>query len=131
MRFGFKDIFSIENPDQFVCQVIFMRMDHSVLALQVNLIDNLFNYFDIEFSTVRYYSGPLGWRGANFQIAPYEECTNILRRIPGFENYPTEEEAQASEPISRDDYYRLYLCGIDPLQVKIIAKHARIFEKEV
>ena len=132
MRFDFNDIFSITQPNEYNCRVQRYNMTdaQSFMYVFVYPDSDLRNYFAIYFSFVRYYSGPMAWHGANFRLAPYTDCVNLLRRITGFQEYPSEEEAKVSGLISRDQHYKMYLSGSNELGVSIVALHAEILQAD-
>ena len=132
MKFDFKDIFSIENPDAFYCRVQSYHTSDplSFMYVFVHLAKEPQNYFAILFNYVRYFAGPMIWTGANFQLAPYDDGVVILRHISGYEAYPDEEQAMASGMIPRNQHYKMYLSGSNGLEVKIIALAANILQAD-
>lgn len=123
-----KDIFSIENPETLICRVgSYVTNDvHSLLAINISIKGEMQSMFAIQFVGVRYFSGPMIWVGATFQIAPYNEGVKLLRNMYGFEDYPLENEADKLGLISGDDYYKLYVSSLSQSKVEVIAKYANV-----
>ena len=132
MKIDFKDVFSIENPDEYFCRVQSYHTSDplSFMYVFVHPPNEPQKKFVILFNYVRYFAGPMTWAGANFKIAHYDDCATILKRIPGFQDYPDENQAKASGAISRNKHYKMYLTGSNKLEVKIIALSATILQSD-
>jgi hypothetical protein len=68
------------EAEKWYCQVMDYNLGHSRLLTSVTQADT-----DKKLSLVcldtRYFEGPLFWHGADFQVAPMEECEALLRKI--------------------------------------------------
>ena len=132
MGFEFKDIYSISDPDGYVCSIGNLATNdvQSYLHIRIHPKGNRSEFFIISFDAVRYYSGPLRWIGANFSLAPYEECLTILLKLPGYEDFLKVTSKINFDQLPATLRYNLYLTGSPGLEVKIIAKKAEVIQPD-
>lgn len=68
------------NVEMLICKVTQYFMSHSSMQIEVfNPHDK--TVFYINFLSVRYFDGPMGWQGADFNVQEQKECLEILERI--------------------------------------------------
>jgi len=106
------NIFGIENPEAYFCQVWRYHRSHSRLLIRCYK-DKFYNEeFYLLFGMVMYIEGPLSWQSADFCIGDSAECVNLLHPR-GFEEIPEEGLLKT---------YRLYVVDLsDGRVVKILA----------
>lgn len=74
--------FNLPDPENWGCQVWGYLKSHSVLIIQLQA-DSETSCF-LEFAAVEYFEGSIVWQGANFSLAPPDECLRIIRRTGRF-----------------------------------------------
>lgn len=78
--------FNLPEVERQACQVWRYRNSHSTLVIQVTL-DNLYEKSKyIWFDSVVYFSGPMGWFGADFRLMSRDDVIKIMRQLDGFSN---------------------------------------------
>jgi hypothetical protein len=112
--------FSITDPDSYGCGVYKYVASLSVLHIRVVNSTKPPNLFYIVFYPVEYFSGPMYWQGANFQLAPDEECLMILSRL---ERY----KGTLPEKLLIDEEHKLKLFTVKSPRntIQIVAKEAK------
>jgi hypothetical protein len=114
------NFFSLPNPDDFRCIVMKYAIGHSVLHIQLEDQIHRGNILHSVFAPTVYFSGPIRWNGANFQVAPPDECLILLRRIEYLDNI-------SDEKLLSDLYnYKLYTVETPRETIKIIAGMAKL-----
>jgi hypothetical protein len=122
----FIDIFSIDDPEQYWCEIGSFSRVHSALSINVMKTTKPTEFFNIEFTSVEYFSGSLRWMGAKFELAPVQECFRILRRTLRFEKFTDDELINGMSNIPGIGY-KLYISGLEEMPVKIVARRCNIF----
>ena len=80
MEYSTRNIFKLENPQAYSCEILSYHRQHSDLFLKANHLSNPDKYW-FEFTALEYFEGPVGWRGADFCIATTDECIKLLRNL--------------------------------------------------
>ena len=74
------NIFSLTTPNELHCVVENHTASHSVMHIKIfNPVSN--ESRRLEFQLVLYFSGPMSWTGADFQLRPWNECVQLLRTL--------------------------------------------------
>jgi len=85
MKYLAKNIFNIEDVDNYLCYIQMYYKQHSTLIVIVNHIsEKKKRKYILSFLAMEYFEGPMSWKGADFRIATSDECRNFLqkRNIP-------------------------------------------------
>lgn len=109
------NILNLNNPSMCRCVLNSYRRGHSKLVLNVNCGEG-WRYF--LFGSVKYYSGPMRWTGANLFVASKFECRQILSNI-----YP-----QRDISIDKLKSVDLFQVNLESITVQIVA-HNIILER--
>lgn len=72
------NIFNITDPTQYRCQVHHFHSRVSRLYLRVFKGPQEVPVFYLLFTDVAYFDCPVNWQGARFDIAPGEECIQLM-----------------------------------------------------
>ena len=75
---GSENIFNISNPYLYRCHVHHYHSRLSRLYLRVFKGQQQTPAFYLLFSDVGYIDGPINWQGADFRIAPAEDCIELM-----------------------------------------------------
>ncbi len=112
------NIFEISNADDYLCMIESYASLIPTLTIAVMEKSNMSNRFRLQFFPLEYFSGPTVWYGANFEIAPVEECPSVLAQLERYQNVPPEEMMEAP--------YNMNLYKVTTLQntIKIVAVFA-------
>ncbi|QPC82712.1 hypothetical protein G4Y79_24010 [Phototrophicus methaneseepsis] len=123
---GARNIFNITEPERYRCQVYHYHSRLSRLYLRVFKEQNQQPSFYLLFSDVAYFDCPVTWQGAQFDIAEYDECLQLMLdsglvgqailRFPG---------AYAS----LTEYTRLYRAPGPPRPIQIIAGSGSLLQR--
>ena len=108
------NIIPIEGLVNFACKLAFYTNSHAHMGFSIIPLGADQKSFRIEFSRVVYFSGPTGWKDANFHIAPPNECLNILRQMSTFDEFTDE---------SLMEEYKLFISGTARMEAKVIASN--------
>src|SRR6187551_1274617 len=119
------NIFSFPNPDELGCVMKSYTINHAVMVLKVIDFNNYENRL-VEFQSVQYFSGPISWTSANFQIRPWQECVKLLielNRIPSLAQMPQQMQQEMGEK-----NFKLYVVSaVNPaMEIKILASSAAL-----
>ena len=119
------NVFSLPNPDELGCVMKSYTINHGVLVLKVIDFTHQQNRL-LEFQSVQYFSGPVSWASANFQLRPWQECIELLialNRMPGLEQLSQQKQQEVGEK-----QYQLYVvAALDPtMEIKIVAASAAL-----
>lgn len=117
------NVFSFLNPDELGCVIKSYTINHAVMLLKIIDFHNQENRL-LEFQSVQYFSGPVSWTSANFQIRPWQECVKLLielNRIPSLEQMPQQMQQEVGEK-----HFKLYVVSaLNPtMEIKILASSA-------
>lgn len=85
------NLFEIGNPDDYLCMVESFSIGLAVLTIEVMKKSKMSDQFRLQFFPVEYFSGPIVWYSANFQIAPREETLRVLARLERYSEVSVEE----------------------------------------
>ncbi|MCA9912228.1 MAG: hypothetical protein KC496_02715 [Anaerolineae bacterium] len=119
-----ENIFNITNPEEYRTQVLHYHNRLSRLYLSVFKGQNQAPAFYLLFSDVGFLDCPMSWQGAQFDIAPEEECIRLLLET-GLIGRAVLQFPRAYASIT--DYAKLYMgqsSGERP--VRIIASSANM-----
>lgn len=120
------NLFNIATPELYRCQVY--RYFNGLSRLYIALFKPYQNVpaLYLLFSDVGYFEGPVNWQGANFDIAPAQDCIDLMLRcgIIG-EAVLTFPDAYASIT----DIARLYYVPTPHSPVRIIASGATLLDE--
>jgi len=127
-----KNVFDIDNPDDYSCKVAFYVLSHQQLYLSVgkiNSINGTIEWFYIAFSGVVYFEGPTTWSSANFTISSRDDKQQLVNQIEGLR-----EVVEESDDIVLN-LYSLYTIAstkdYEPdVKVKILAQSANLISEE-
>jgi hypothetical protein len=87
MAVGYTNIFPLEKAEECTCRLWSYEIGHSGMYIQVSHNNKPLYY--LYFADVRYFSGPVGWYGANFRlIEKPDEHLKMLKAIGCFNNWP-------------------------------------------
>ncbi len=107
---GTKNVFGIENPHTYYCQVVNYHVGHSEMRISLRYGD-LDKVSYLFLAGVMYFEGTPSWSGANFTTAPQSQCVALLAKIV--------KDKELVEDIA--DHTYLYLIDIPDGQIKILA----------
>ncbi len=120
-----KNVFNISRPGRYRCQIFHYHRKLSRLYLSVYLGLRDQPAFYLLFSDVAYIAGPMSWRGAEFDIAPKEDCIDLLVQVglvgPAIHQFP-----DAYAPVT--DYARLYTARSPESTIRIVASSATMLQ---
>ena len=86
------NVFLFENPDEMDCVVWQYAVGHSEMGIQIFDNNKGLTYF-LDLIMVHYFSGPLKWKSANFQLHPWRESLPLMQelgQIPTIQSIPEE-----------------------------------------
>jgi hypothetical protein len=86
------NVFLFDDPEEIECVVWQYVAGHSEMGIQLFDNNKGLTYF-LDFTMVHYFSGPLKWKSANFQLQPWSESRLLMRelgQLPTLENAPDE-----------------------------------------
>jgi len=109
------NVFGVENPESYECHVKRYDSRLSYLEIYTRPLDQSSlqeSFFSFVFNAVEYFEGTMTWIGANFRIAPPNECIQIARKMP-YQHKMTDQEIL--------DFYDLYVVESKQSQIKILA----------
>lgn len=72
------NIFNITQPERYRCQLTFYHKRLSRLYLSVYKEQNTTPAFYLLFSDTAYVECPVNWQGADFSIAPKDDCIQLM-----------------------------------------------------
>jgi hypothetical protein len=96
-----ENFFDISKPEQYDCRIRNYGIGHSRLRIRVRNRLNSKDTFYLSFTSVAYYSGPMGWNSANFTVKSDKEMLTILRLIEKFDD-------RLDEQLLQPPSYRLF-----------------------
>jgi hypothetical protein len=73
---------TIINPEEYSCIVWRYHSSHSMLLIQLHkgdIVEGDVSY--LMFGEVAYYEGQMSWKGAEFHIAPVDECIKLFQKL--------------------------------------------------
>ncbi len=115
-----KTIFDeINNPESVTCWIVTYNKGHGMLCILAYTNDGIRTHKDsfyIYFSSVVYFSGPMSWHGAHFQIGSEKDAREIVKRA----NY---DESALEYAL------KLFTLDYNGFPVQILA-HGAIISKE-
>ena len=119
------NIFSLPDADQLGCVVKSYTINHAVMVLKIIDFTNQNNRL-LEFQSVQYFSGPVSWASANFQLRPWQECIQLLvtlNRLPGLEQLPQHKQ----QDIGKKQFQLYVVSALDcAMEIKIVAASAAL-----
>ncbi len=123
------NIFSLVNPNDFHCVVENHTASHSVMHIKIfNPANNETRI--LEFQLVLYFSGPMDWKGADFQLRPWEECVNLLSTLNKMHQINNMSSKMQKE-IGEKHFHLYTVAAIDPMtEITILAGSGRLQSKE-
>jgi hypothetical protein len=74
-----ENVFNFENPENVSCSVWNYTHSHSWLQIKAYSFE-LKQDFLIHFNDVHYFSGAIGWLGANFRLHSRNQCIKLLTK---------------------------------------------------
>lgn len=101
MNNGSEDLI-VKEPENWICDVISYWLDHSSLQIRLQSV-NTQEEVHLDFLNVKYFEGPITWKGAKFSVASMEICLDLLE-VTGQQNL------LESVKISRE--FSLFICPI-------------------
>lgn len=77
---GDSNIFNITNPQQYRCQIVHYhnRLSRLYLAVYKGEDRHAPAIFYLLFSDLAYFECPVSWEGAEFSIAPSDDCIQLM-----------------------------------------------------
>lgn len=77
---GDNNIFNITNPQQYRCQIVHYhnRLSRLYIAVYKGEDRHAPAIFYLLFSDIAYFECPVNWQGAEFQIAPSDDCIQLM-----------------------------------------------------
>lgn len=77
---GDSNIFNITNPQQYRCQIVHYhnRLSRLYLAVYKGEDRHAPAIFYLLFSDLAYFECPVNWEGAEFNIAPSDDCIQLM-----------------------------------------------------
>ncbi|MDX1992714.1 MAG: hypothetical protein SF029_10000 [bacterium] len=112
------NLFNLPNPALYRCHVFRYYSGLSRLYLRVFKMQQEIPSFYLLFSDVGYIEGPVSWQGADFRIAPTEECIALMLKT-GLVGEAILQFPDAYASIT--EYAKLYIVDTPNTPVKIIA----------
>ncbi len=122
---GSQNAFNISQPMRYRCQAHHYHRKLSRLYLSVYKGQHSEPAFYLLFSDVAYIDAPMSWHGADFEIAPRQECIDLLLKL-GLVGQAIQQFPDAYAAIT--DYARLYRARSVNCLVRIIASSAAILQ---
>ncbi|MDQ7026021.1 MAG: hypothetical protein Q9P01_01720 [Anaerolineae bacterium] len=123
-QLGATNIFNITDSVQYRCQVHHYHSRVSRLYLRVYKGQTDIPVFYLLFSDVAYFDCPVNWQGANFSIAPADDCIALMLEA-GLIGQAILQFPDAYASIT--EYARLYVAKSNAQRpVKIIANSANM-----
>ena len=120
-----RNIFNVTRPRGYRCQVFHYHRKLSRLYLSVYKGQRNQPAIYILFSDVAYIEAPMSWLGAEFNIAPKQECIDLMLDVglvgPAIRQFP---DAYASIT----DYARLYTVNSPNSVIRIIASSGTLLQ---
>ena len=114
------NIFSIPEPDICTCIVEDFTVGHKLLTIKVfNSASKKSLY--LTFVLVSYFSGPTGWEGANFYIAPQDEWLDHMIRLNLY-NLTRESFLNLDHEIANRITSQFHLYQVDALDIDFTIK---------
>jgi len=84
-------VFDIKTPKLYRCNVYRYHSGLSKLYIRVFKGVNETPSFYLFFSDVGYFEGPMNWSSADFQVAPADDCLDLMRDVGLVENMMLED----------------------------------------
>jgi hypothetical protein len=112
------DLPSIQNPEDFSCEVFSYTHTHNQLLIEASRISDRSQKIYMHFRKVLFFSGLLLWKGARLRIASDDEYLHIMRNMEVFQDITDED---LIDPYM---YGKLYVFEADKQRIQIIAKAA-------
>ena len=75
------NILGLESPDQWKGHVLTYSQP-SILELRLFGPVTRRNTLIIRFASIKYFCGPISWKGANFKLGSREECWRLMQQYP-------------------------------------------------
>ncbi len=122
---GSKNVFNISKPGHYRCQIFHYHRKLSRLYLSIYQGRRAEPAFYILFSDVAYIQAPMSWLGADFEIAPRQECIALMLQA-GLVGEAIHQFPDAYASIT--DYSRLYRLQSPQSEIRIIASSAAILQ---
>lgn len=72
------NIFGIQRPDMMHCTISEYKWGRQTLIIKMKR-ENSPEVQYLRFQKVEFFSGPMHWRGASFEVRPTEECLEIMQ----------------------------------------------------
>jgi hypothetical protein len=116
-------LFGIKTPHLYRCQVYRYFNGLSRLYLSVSKPPQTAISFFLLFSDVGYFEGPMNWQSIDFQIAPYDQCIDLMLRT-GLVGEAILQFPDAYASITES--VQLYVVDTPNLPVRIIAGSAAL-----
>lgn len=100
------NIFNLDHPTEFWCRVSSLVSAHTTMRIDIipakqDTIPLFGENMYLEFRKVQYFSGWLGWMGANFRQADVKEKAQFIRKVShlgkDYETLPDSELVLVSE----------------------------------
>lgn len=119
------NVFSFSNPDELECVVEDHNVSHSVMHIKI--FDPMSRESRIlEFQLVHYFSGPLSWTGANFQIRPWQECVELLRALNKMQHL-NDMTLEMQREIGEKHFHLYTISAVNPkMEIRILAGSGQI-----
>jgi hypothetical protein len=123
------NIFFLTNPDELDCLVENHSASHSVMHIKVfNPISS--ETQTIEFQLVLYFSGPMSWKGANFQLRPWEECVQLLQTLNKLQHLD-EMSLEMQRDVGERHFHLYRVLAVYPkTEITILAGNAQLLSEE-
>jgi hypothetical protein len=110
------NIFSIQDPDVYVCAIELYVLGHAEMRIRVYKLDEADRAIHINLDSVEYFSGPTHWKSARFRFGTTEEIMDLARGLYRLQALPEDMLLEI---------FKLYIVGNPPI-VKIIASNSSI-----
>lgn len=109
----YEKIFPFEDSEKCTCHIVKYSITQSGMQIEVNL--NKKRLFYLYFHGIKYFSGPMAWSGANFEVGSAEECQNILLGI----DFPE----KGIEMLLEKKWIALYLVNTGTYRISLVARN--------
>jgi hypothetical protein len=119
------NIFNIKTPQLYRCHVYRYHSTLSRLYVRAFKGEAQDPAFYLLFSDVGYFEGPMNWQGAQFRLAPTNECLALMQRSGMVAGVSVDMLAALGE------IARLYVVDTPHTPVKIVAGQAIKLDKVV
>ena len=99
--------------------------------MEIQLFDNNKGLtYHLDFTMVHYFSGPLKWKSANFQLHPWTESFPLMRELGQLPNLGDSPEELRQMIVGT--HYKLYtVSAVKPtIEIKILSAGGRLREIE-